>query len=437
MKKFTKYKSASNFLINFCGGLFFIISLVILNYTGLNQNIFILFFGPLISGYLFIVLAEYIFLKSNKDNTYFFLQKNRINYKRSLMKFWGVICSWLILLTIYSVIAEINPERYQTAFYLFMIGGIIFLPFSYIYIQETDRRLINPEDDLYHFAKICIFNISEVSFKELKIYSLKLLLKMFFLCEMWVWCSGYIYLISNDPQGYYDENISLVPNLILLKAIIMVYLILAAIDVFFASIGYVFTFKANNTDIKSVENKFIGWFVCLICYFPFFELMIRFTVLHYLFTSENWTYWFGEFYWIAMIWGVLVVCGQFFETLGTCTFGIRFSNLSYRGLITGGMFRFTKHPQYIGKMLNRFFFYVPFLSMYGISGVITSTTALAFLTFIYYLRAKTEEIHLTQNHPEYKEYALWMNDHGIFKWFTKKLPFMAYSAEKNMQGKLF
>ena len=58
------------------------------------------------------------------------------------------------------------------------------------------------------------------------------------------------------------------------------------------------------------------------------------------------------------------------------------------------------------------------------------------ICFIYYLRAKTEENHLSI-YPEYVEYANWINEHGIFRWVGKILPFTKFSEEKAKAGKLF
>ena len=44
---------------------------------------------------------------------------------------------------------------------------------------------------------------------------------------------------------------------------------------------------------------------------------------------------------------------------------------------------------------------------------------------IYFLRAKTEERHLS-HYPEYVAYALEMNEKSIFRWVARLLPFLRY-----------
>jgi hypothetical protein len=51
--------------------------------------------------------------------------------------------------------------------------------------------------------------------------------------------------------------------------------------------------------------------------------------------------------------------------------------------------------------------------------------ALALINVIYFLRARTEERHLSAD-PKYVEYALWMNDHGTFAWIGRLVPFFRY-----------
>ena len=49
---------------------------------------------------------------------------------------------------------------------------------------------------------------------------------------------------------------------------------------------------------------------------------------------------------------------------------------------------------------------------------------LLIVNFIYVMRAKTEEWHLSCD-PVYVQYALWMEEHGLFR-FLKRLPLLRY-----------
>lgn len=49
------------------------------------------------------------------------------------------------------------------------------------------------------------------------------------------------------------------------------------------------------------------------------------------------------------------------------------------------------------------------------------------LNLIYLLRAKTEEWHLAQD-PDYAAYALWMEQHGMFRW-VRYIPVLRYAVK--------
>ena len=57
---------------------------------------------------------------------------------------------------------------------------------------------------------------------------------------------------------------------------------------------------------------------------------------------------------------VLVYC------LATVAFGYRMSNMTYRGIITSGPYRFTKHPAYLGKVASWWLISLPFFSNEGL-----------------------------------------------------------------------
>jgi hypothetical protein len=50
--------------------------------------------------------------------------------------------------------------------------------------------------------------------------------------------------------------------------------------------------------------------------------------------------------------------------------------------------------------------------------------ALGIINFMYFMRAKTEERHLSRD-PTYVEYGLWMNQHGVLK-FLNRIPIFRY-----------
>ena len=97
----------------------------------------------------------------------------------------------------------------------------------------------------------------------------------------------------------------------------------------------------------------------------------------------------------------------------TFAFGLRFSNLTYRGVLTNGPYRFTRHPAYLSKNAFWWAATLPFLVTNGsATDVIRNCVCLAAVNAIYFWRARTEEEHLWAEDPKYRAYHAWMSEHG-------------------------
>jgi protein-S-isoprenylcysteine O-methyltransferase Ste14 len=95
-------------------------------------------------------------------------------------------------------------------------------------------------------------------------------------------------------------------------------------------------------------------------------------------------------------------------------FGLRFSNLTYRGVLTNGPYRFTKHPAYLAKNTFWWLESLPFLVVsHSFTDMVRNAFFLACVSAIYFWRAKTEEAHLLAEDPKYRAYADWMAQHGL------------------------
>jgi protein-S-isoprenylcysteine O-methyltransferase Ste14 len=93
----------------------------------------------------------------------------------------------------------------------------------------------------------------------------------------------------------------------------------------------------------------------------------------------------------------------------TVSFGLRFSNLTNRGTVSRGPYRFVRHPAYLCKCSAWWLEHIPTLT-------ITKAFFLTLLCGVYALRAWTEERHLGMD-PEYREYKKkvpWILFPGIY-----------------------
>ena len=197
------------------------------------------------------------------------------------------------------------------------------------------------------------------------------------------------------------------------------------IDLLFATSGYFMTFRLFNTQIRSSEPTLWGWFVAVLCYWPFNNLWSYYLnygdQMRWVKVFENTGIWF-------VLWMSAILLLELIYSLATVALGLRFSNLTYRGLITDGPYLFTKHPAYVFKNISWWMISMPFM-LFASDWQLALRSCLLLLAVnaLYYFRAKTEENHLS-HYPEYVEYALKMNEKSIFVPIAKILPFLKYKA---------
>ena len=175
------------------------------------------------------------------------------------------------------------------------------------------------------------------------------------------------------------------------------------IDVGLAWCGYVVSSRWVNNQTISAEPTLAGWAVCLISYPPFR------TIPGWLISGP------GERTYLQLpnptlvtLFGLLMVVSYFLYMLPTIWFGVRFSNLTHRGIVRRGPFAVVRHPAYAAKNIGWWCVGLPVALYSGFHGGLavagTLTLGLAMMTGIYYLRAVTEERHLSFD-PQYREYC--------------------------------
>ncbi|RDK02848.1 methyltransferase family protein [Paraburkholderia lacunae] len=181
-------------------------------------------------------------------------------------------------------------------------------------------------------------------------------------------------------------------------------------DLMFGTVGYLCTLRILDSHVRSAEPTVLGWLVAVICYQPFWSLIAN-QYIHYE-GSMFWDSWLISMPAVRVIWGTAIIALLMCYALATISFGLRFSNLTNRGIITSGPYRFTRHPAYIAKNLSYWMVSVPFIEPLGWRPALTHCAALVAVNLLYFLRAKTEERHL-MNDPDYRAYAEWIARNGL------------------------
>ena len=197
-----------------------------------------------------------------------------------------------------------------------------------------------------------------------------------------------------------------------------IYMLMFAVDTAFATIGYCSTSKRIGAHIRSTETTLLGWASALVCYPPL-NLLILHQWLSYR-DGLEWDAWLINWPVISFIWGAAILLSVGLYVSATVAFGPRFSNLTNRGIITSGPYRFFKHPSYIGKNIAWWLISVPFVSNMGALAALGNCAALLAINGIYVVRAVTEERHLMSD-PTYRAYSAWIAEHGLIGRLARRI----------------
>ncbi|MBX3560247.1 MAG: protein-S-isoprenylcysteine methyltransferase [Sphingomonas sp.] len=330
----------------------------------------------------------------------------------SIVKIAGLWGIWAAIGACYCI-----ARWYWDGAYLFamQVIGVAIIPFavaSIPYVIWLDRRLAEPRDGAWHFGLMLIGRPGEAEREQVHEFLRAWAVKGFFLA----------FMISIVP-GNWEVTIAADSAWIAASPVNLALWLIGAmflVDVTFATVGYVLTLKPLDAHIRSANPYAAGWTAALICYPPFI-LMNPGGPLDYHMGSGEWTHWLADHplamalmgLWLAFLTGVYA--------WATVAFGLRFSNLTHRGILTHGPYAWTKHPAYVAKNLYWWCAVLPFLATSGNPvDMIRNTAVLALVSGVYYWRAKTEEQHLSED-PAYVDYAEWMDRNGPIPRLIRRL----------------
>jgi len=191
------------------------------------------------------------------------------------------------------------------------------------------------------------------------------------------------------------------------------------IDVHVATVGYILTLKPLDAHIRTANPYGMAWVAALVCYPPF--ILMNGGPLDYQLYGADWGYWLAGHDRLLIVWAIALALLTAVYSWATMAFGIRFSNLTHRGIITHGPYAFTRHPAYVSKNLTWWIGSLPFLVTAGgwIEGA-RNVVLLGLVSGVYYWRAKTEEKHLLAD-PAYARYWDWAQANALVPRLFAKL----------------
>jgi protein-S-isoprenylcysteine O-methyltransferase Ste14 len=197
-----------------------------------------------------------------------------------------------------------------------------------------------------------------------------------------------------------------------------------AAELAFVTAGYLSACRLFNSQIRAVDRTLLAWVAALVCYKPFLGL---FFTSYFGYRSElDWTGVFPDNSPAIVLWGSLILLTYAAHMLCDSSLGLRFSNLTNRGIVTNGMYRLSKHPAYVIKNIRWWMVSIPFLCGGPWNECLRLSLLLIGVNAIYVIRAYTEE-KLLSSDPAYVLYALWMDEHGALNFLRGIIPAMTFS----------
>ncbi|MBX5213366.1 MULTISPECIES: isoprenylcysteine carboxylmethyltransferase family protein [unclassified Rhizobium] len=190
------------------------------------------------------------------------------------------------------------------------------------------------------------------------------------------------------------------------------------LDVILAAGGYIATLKLFGWHVRATETTALGWLVCLICYEPFFPAISQAFVPYG--DGPGWESVIREGSTVFILWSAAMLFCALIYVWATIAFGPRFSNLTHRGIITSGPYRFIKHPAYVSKNIALWLFAAPSFIASGFAEGLARAGMLAIVTLIYIMRARAEERMLSLD-PAYRDYAERVAAHGLLAMAKRRL----------------
>jgi protein-S-isoprenylcysteine O-methyltransferase Ste14 len=387
------------------------------NHLGLTRFVAYLPLLPCLAVVLVIAAAEWVVpqLRSPSAGSLALQALRPLDLQRVAVRLCGLVATLALVAFVYWLFPEYSGSFYAPYWqFLRTIAPVgVLIP---LYFVWADQRLQDPEDEYLSFGYLALGRWRAPKWPLIRHHLLSWGVKGFFLPLMAVYLNdevralfNMLNMVSQGTWPLYD----------------LFYHLSYGADLLFCVVGYSSSMRLFDSQIRSVEPTVTGWLVALICYQPFYSVIGKF----YLQYDDNifWDNWLQPWPNVRAVWGTLIIVLTCTYALCTVAFGLRFSNLTHRGIITAGPYRYSKHPAYLAKNLSWWLISVPFVSDQGWGAALRNCCLLALLNLVYYARARTEERHLSRD-PSYVAYALWINEHGLLRGLGRALPFLQYRA---------
>ena len=191
----------------------------------------------------------------------------------------------------------------------------------------------------------------------------------------------------------------------------LAYDMIFIVDCGWALMGYSSESRWLGNKTRGVEPTGFGWVVCIFCYPPFNNILGTYLPLEggaTQFPTNELILGLKGDTWLLIFRAATVGLFAIYSA-ATVAFGFKFSNLTNRGVVMRGPYRFIRHPAYVCKCSAWWLEHIPSMTL-------AKALFLTLLCAVYALRAWTEERHLSKD-PDYlvyKKKTPWVAIPGVF-----------------------
>ncbi|WP_375390782.1 methyltransferase family protein [uncultured Sphingomonas sp.] len=329
----------------------------------------------------------------------------------SLLKLVGLWATWGAIALIYATGRFYWQGNFAFAMWCFTRAVPAVLALSIPYVLWLDRYLVQLRDGAWHLGAWLAGQpgaARDAIHAHLRAWGVKAFFLAFMLAIV---PPGFGDVVRRDMAGRWGDPIALTAWLVA---------VMFTIDVAFATVGYVLTFRPLDSHIRSANPFAAAWAAALICYPPLI-LMSDGGPLDYHPGTADWSHWLAGHPLLLWPVGAALVVLTAIYALATVAFGPRFSNLTHRGIVTHGPYAWSRHPAYLAKNLFWWLSTLPVLSTGSWRDAARATLILAAVSGVYWWRAQTEERHLRRD-PDYVAYWEWMERNGpvprLWRWMA-------------------
>ncbi|QIQ86637.1 DUF1295 domain-containing protein [Erythrobacter sp.] len=325
----------------------------------------------------------------------------------SVVKLVGLWATFAGLAALYALCRWYWEGSYLFAMEVLAAALVPLMVLSVPYVLWLDRFMVEPRDSTWHFGAMIAGRAGWERAQLAKHWRAWIIKGFFGAFMISILPGGFAQVVEAQPGAMLGNPVDLAMFLVAL---------LFVVDVQIGTVGYLFTLRPLDAHIRSGNPFLGGWIAALLCYPPFVWGIIGNSnqILSYERNVAGWGYWLEGQPALLWLWAGIIVALTLVYAWATVAFGIRFSNLTYRGVLTNGPYRFTRHPAYLSKNLFWWFTVMPFLvTSNSAADAIRNTVFLLVVNAIYYWRAKTEEAHLLAEDAKYRDYHAWMEQRGL------------------------